>query len=81
MAAADASLTREDFMQLKVIVKPGEDRGFVARVRALRGCWSQGSTRDEAVANVREAIAGWLEAEQDKSDGIAAVGEVELVDV
>jgi predicted RNase H-like HicB family nuclease len=55
-------------MVLKVIIEPGEDRGFVAYVPALRGCWSQGSTRDEALANIREAIEGWLETEQDKSD-------------
>jgi predicted RNase H-like HicB family nuclease len=53
-------------VRLKVVVQPGEDRGFVAHVPALRGCWSQGATREEAIENVREAIEGWLEAEQDK---------------
>ena len=50
-------------MRLKVIVQPGEDFGFVAHVPALRGCWSQGGTREEAILNVREAIEGWIEAE------------------
>ena len=68
-------------MRLKVIVQPGEDRGFVAHVPALRGCWSQGATRDEALANVREAIEGWLEAEQDKAEHDARPGEIELVTV
>lgn len=68
-------------MRLKVIVEPGEDRGFVARVPALRGCWSQGATRDEALANVREAIEGWLEAEQDKADREGRAGDIELVSV
>ena len=54
-------------MRLKVIIQPGEDRGFIAHVPAFRGCWSQGPTRDEALANVREAIEGWLEADQDKA--------------
>jgi len=52
-------------MNLKVVIEPGEDGGFVAHVPALRGCWSQGATRDEAVANVREAAEAWLESDQD----------------
>jgi predicted RNase H-like HicB family nuclease len=68
-------------VRLKVIIEQGEDRGFIAHVPALRGCWSQGATRDEALANVREAIKGWLEAEQDKADRERHAGDVELVTV
>jgi predicted RNase H-like HicB family nuclease len=68
-------------VRLKVIIQPGEDRGFVARVPALRGCWSQGSTRDEALQNIREAIEGWLEVEQDKADNQNVTGDIELVTV
>jgi predicted RNase H-like HicB family nuclease len=53
-------------MKLKVIIEPGEDSGFVAHVPALRGCWSQGKTREETLGNIREAIETWLEVEQDK---------------
>lgn len=68
-------------MRLKVMIRPGEDGGFVAQVPALKGCWSQGATRDEALANVREAIEGWLEAQQDKADRDTPAGDVELVSV
>jgi predicted RNase H-like HicB family nuclease len=68
-------------MKLKVVIEPGEDSGFVARVPALRGCWSQGRTRDEALANVREAIEAWLEVEQDKADRSSRPADVELVTV
>ena len=71
-------------MTLKVLLEPGEDFGFVARVPALRGCVSQGLTREEALHNVREAIEGWLEAEQDKvqrEEPGASTGGVELVQV
>ena len=68
-------------MQLKVILQPGEDRGFVAHVPALKGCWSQGSTREEALRNVREAIEAWLETEQDKSEQSPGAVDVELVSV
>ena len=68
-------------MTLKVIVQPGEDSGFIAHVPALRGCWSQGQTRDETLANIREAIAAWLETEQDKSETAPAPADVEIITV
>jgi len=36
----------------------GEDGYWVAEVPSLPGCVSQGRTRAEAIANVREAIEG-----------------------
>lgn len=68
-------------MDIKVVIEPGEDSGFVAHVPALRGCWSQGATRDLAMANIREAIAAWLETEQDKMEHDGKTGEVALVTV
>jgi len=50
-------------MTLKVIIEPGEDRSFIAHVPALKGCWSQGNTRAEALTNIREAIAAWFVAQ------------------
>jgi len=42
------------------------DEGFAVSCPALPGCWSQGSTEPEALANIREAIQLWLEvAEED----------------
>ena len=57
-------------MKIKVIIEPGEDSGFIASVPALRGCHSQGATREEVLGNIREAIEGWLEAEQDKIERV-----------
>ena len=48
-------------MNIKVVVEQGEDGYFVAHVPALRSCWSQGKTREEALANIREAIDLYLE--------------------
>jgi predicted RNase H-like HicB family nuclease len=39
--------------------------GFVAFVRDLPGCMSDGETPEEALANVRDAIATWIEAALD----------------
>ncbi len=44
-----------------VVLQPDPAGGFAASVPALPGCFSQGATRDEALANIREAIAGYLE--------------------
>jgi predicted RNase H-like HicB family nuclease len=69
-------------MTLKVIIQRGEDRGYVARVPALKGCWTQGATREEVLANVREAVEGWIEAEQDKAESsVTGSDEVELLTV
>jgi predicted RNase H-like HicB family nuclease len=68
-------------MKLKVVIEAGEDSGFVAHVPALRGCWSQGSTRDEAIENIREAIEAWLEVEQDKAERSGPPGDIELVTI
>ncbi len=50
-------------MKIKVVIEKGEDDFFVARVPSLKGCWSQGKTRDEALENIREAIDLYLEPE------------------
>jgi predicted RNase H-like HicB family nuclease len=68
-------------MRLKVIIEPGEDSGFIAHVPALRGCWSQGASREDVLVNIREAIEGWLEAEQDKSEQPTPPADVELLSV
>ena len=63
-----------------MLIEPGEDFGFVAEVPALPGCVSQGATRDETLKNIHEAIALWLEVEQDKVSA-GAGADIELVEV
>jgi predicted RNase H-like HicB family nuclease len=46
---------------LKIVIEPGEDGYYVAHCPALKSCWSQGKTREEALKNVREAIDLFLE--------------------
>jgi predicted RNase H-like HicB family nuclease len=48
-------------MIVKVLVRQGEDGYFVANCPSLKSCWSQGKTRGEALENIREAIALYLE--------------------
>jgi predicted RNase H-like HicB family nuclease len=43
------------------------DGWIVAEVPELPGCISQGRTEAEFLANIREAIAAWLWAEEQKA--------------
>lgn len=52
----------------QVIIYPGEDGFWVAECPSLPGCVSQGASREAAVANIREAIDGYVLALQD--DGL-----------
>ena len=54
-------------MELRVIIEHDEKGYYVAEVPALPGCLSQGKTEEEAVANIKEAIEGWLEVMESKS--------------
>lgn len=49
-------------MKYRALIEQDEDGVFVAEVPALPGCISQGATRAEAVTNVQEAIAAYLES-------------------
>ncbi len=51
----------------QVVIYPGEDGYWVAECPSLPGCISQGKTKEEAIANIREAIEGYVSVlEEDK---------------
>ncbi|MCX7050121.1 MAG: type II toxin-antitoxin system HicB family antitoxin [Candidatus Sumerlaeota bacterium] len=45
----------------EVVLQEAEEGGFNASVPALDGCFTQGETEEEALANAREAILCYLE--------------------
>jgi predicted RNase H-like HicB family nuclease len=49
-------------MKYRVYLEQDEDGMFVATCPTLPGCVSQGQTRAEATANIREAIEGYLKS-------------------
>jgi len=65
-------------MNVKVVIERGEDGYFVAHCPALKSCWSQGKTREEALINVREAIALYLEPDSAEVEQTAEREVVEL---
>jgi predicted RNase H-like HicB family nuclease len=52
-------------MKLKIVLEPSEDGGYTVFVPALPGCISEGDTREEALANITEAITLYLEPAED----------------
>ena len=45
-----------------VLVEKDEDGWYVATVKELRGCVTQGKTRKQVMERIEEAIVGYLEA-------------------
>ncbi|MBI3081084.1 MAG: type II toxin-antitoxin system HicB family antitoxin [candidate division NC10 bacterium] len=55
-------MAEERIRRYRVILEPEEDGGYAVWVPTLPGCVSQGDTRAEALANIREAIRCYLES-------------------
>ena len=49
-------------MKYTVIIEKGNESGYVAYAPALKGCVSQGNTKEEAVNNLRQAMEAYIEA-------------------
>jgi len=64
-------------MKYKIILEK-TDEGYSVSVPGLPGCWSQGSTEEEAVENIRDAIQEYLAARDELLKG-AVVREVEVI--
>ena len=45
-----------------VIVEKGRESGYIAYAPALKGCVSQGETREQAMKNIKEAMEVYVEA-------------------
>jgi predicted RNase H-like HicB family nuclease len=52
-------------VKLKVILETSEEGGFTAFVPSLPGCISEGDSEEEALKNIKEAIALYLEPVED----------------
>ena len=68
-------------VKFRVLIEQDEDGAFVTEVPSLPGCVTQGATREQALANTREAIAGYLESLQAHGEPIPPSIDEEVVDV
>jgi predicted RNase H-like HicB family nuclease len=50
-----------EIIKIKVVLEPSEEGGYTAYVPSLPGCISEGEDVPEALANISEAIALYLE--------------------
>ena len=65
-------------MKIRVILEPSDEGGFTVVVPSLPGCISEGDTKEEALANIREAIELYLEPVE---DDLGFAPEAELVEI
>ncbi|PYS80567.1 MAG: hypothetical protein DMF67_19940 [Acidobacteria bacterium] len=68
-------------MKYRVLIEQDEDGVFIAEVPSLPGCISQGETRAEALENVKEAIAVYIESLEAHGEPIPPPITEELVEV
>ena len=66
-------------MMFTVVIERDEDGVWIAECPAIPGCVSQGETKDEAIANIREAIALCLEVRSEM--GLPPAMETQQVEV
>lgn len=65
-------------MNLKIILEPSDEGGYTAIAPSLPGCISEGDTREEAILNIKEAIALYLEPVEDDT---ASFRNAEYLDI
>ena len=68
-------------MRYTVILEREDDGGYVASVPALPGCVSQGDSRDEALANIQEAIKLYLDDCIDAQEPVPVEAGKEFVEI
>jgi predicted RNase H-like HicB family nuclease len=68
-------------MLYRIVIEQDEDGFFVAECPSLPGCISQGKTRDEAIANIKDAIAGYMASLKKHGEPIPPPITEEVVEV
>ena len=63
-------------MKFKVALRSSEE-GFSVSVPGMTGCWSQGATEREALANIRDAVKDYLATVDDLLDD-ATIREIDI---
>lgn len=63
--------------RFRVILEPNELGGYTVTVPLLPGCISEGDTREEALANIKEAIELYMESLQADGEPIPAEEAIE----
>ena len=68
-------------MKYRVVIEQDEDGNYVAQCPTLPGCISEGKNREEALANIKDAILGYLASLRKHNEPIPPPIEEEMVEV
>jgi len=68
-------------VKYRVLIEQDEEGAFVAEVPSLPGCISQGETRAQALDNVKEAIAVYLESLESHNEPVPPTISEEIVEI
>ena len=68
-------------MKYRVLVGQDEDGMYVTEAPSLPGCISQGRTRAEALENIKEAMAAYLESLEEHNEPIPPPISEEVIEV
>ncbi len=68
-------------VRFRVLIEQDEDGIFVATCPSLPGCVSEGNNRDEARANIRDAIAGYVASLEKHGEPIPPSIDEDVVEV
>ena len=64
-----------------ITIEKDEDGWFIASCPALPGCHSQGKSKEEAVANIKEAIRGYIASLRKHGEPIPNITDVKEIEV
>ena len=68
-------------MRFPVILTQGEDGYIIAEVPIIPGCISQGKTKEEALANIKEAAELCLESREEEGWSLPAEYSLEELEI
>ena len=66
-------------MEIKVILEKQAEGGYTTYIPSLPGCISEGNTKLEALANIKEALELYLEASIDET--LSYEGEIQTITI
>lgn len=68
-------------MKYRIVLEQDEDGVFVAEAPALPGCITQGDTREQALANAKEAVELYLESLRENGEPVPPPMEEATIEV
>ena len=68
-------------MKYRIEIEQDEDNKFIVECPSLPGCISQGTTRQEALTNIKDAISGYLQSLKKHGEPIPPSIDEDIVEI